>query len=57
MLDILSTTAPIYLAIAVGYFAARFGLFDKDGLRVMGKFVIYIALPAMLLNALMQRRG
>lgn len=56
MLDILSTTAPIYLAIAVGYFAARFGLFDKAGLRVMGKFVIYIALPAMLLNALMQRR-
>ena len=56
MLDILTTTAPIYLAIAIGYLATRFGLFDKNGLRVLGKFVINIALPAMLINALMQRR-
>ena len=56
MLDILSTTAPIYLAIAVGYLATRVGMFDKTGLRVLGRFVINIALPAMLLNALMQRR-
>jgi predicted permease len=33
MLDILTTTTPIYLAIAVGYLATRFGLFDKAGLR------------------------
>lgn len=56
MLDILSTTAPIYLAIAVGFLSTRFGLFDKAGLRVLGRFVINIALPAMLLNALAQRR-
>jgi predicted permease len=56
MLDILTTTTPIYLAIAVGYLATRFGLFDKAGLRVLGKFVVSIALPAMLFNALMQNR-
>ncbi|MDR3220729.1 MAG: AEC family transporter [Candidatus Accumulibacter sp.] len=56
MLDILSTTTPIYLAIAVGYLITRLGLFDKADLRVLGKFVINVALPAMLLNALTQGR-
>jgi predicted permease len=56
MFDILSTTAPIYLAIALGYLAARFALFDKAGFRVLGKFVIDIALPAMVFNAFMQSR-
>ena len=56
MLDILSTTAPIYLAIAVGYLAARHGLFNKTEMRVLGKFVINIALPSLLFNALIQRR-
>jgi predicted permease len=56
MLDILSTTLPIYLAIAVGYLLTRLGLFDKADLRVLGKFVINVALPAMLLNALTQGR-
>jgi predicted permease len=54
MLDILSTTVPIYLAIAVAYLATRLGLFDKAGLRALGKFVIDIALPAMLFDTLMQ---
>ena len=56
MLDILTVTAPIYLAIGVGYLAARCGLFDKTELRALGKFVFNIALPAILLNALLQRR-
>ena len=56
MLDILTVTAPIYLAIGVGYLAARYGLFDKTELRALGKFVFNIALPAILLNALLQRR-
>jgi predicted permease len=56
MLDILSITAPIYLAIAIGYLAARFGLFNKADLRVLGKFVVNVALPAMLLDALTRSR-
>lgn len=56
MLDILTVTAPIYLAIGVGYLAVRYGLFDKTELRALGKFVFNIALPAILLNALLQRR-
>ncbi len=56
MLDILSITTPIYLAIAAGFLAARFGLFSKVEMRVLGRFVIHIALPALLFNALIQRR-
>lgn len=56
MLDILSITTPIYLAIATGFLAARFGLFSKIEMRVLGRFVIHIALPALLFNALVQRR-
>jgi predicted permease len=56
MLDILSTTAPIYLAIAIGYLAVRFGLFGKADLRVLGRFVVNVALPAMLLDALTRGR-
>ena len=56
MLDILSVTTPIYLAIATGFLTARFGLFSKSEMRVLGRFVIHIALPALLFNALIQRR-
>lgn len=55
MLDILTITGPIYLCIALGYAATRGGLFDRADLRVFGKFVINLALPALLFNALSQR--
>lgn len=55
MLDILAITGPIYLTIAIGYLATRFGLFAKSDMRVFGKFVINLALPALLFNALSQR--
>ncbi|MFM1908579.1 MAG: hypothetical protein RLZZ591_2256 [Pseudomonadota bacterium] len=56
MLDVLSITGPIYLTIAIGYLATRLGLFAKADMRVFGKFVIQLALPALLFNALSQRR-
>jgi malonate transporter len=55
MLDILAITGPIYFCIAIGFAATRFGLFAKADMRVLGKFVINIALPAMLFNALSQK--
>ncbi|MFM2348745.1 MAG: hypothetical protein RL654_3498 [Pseudomonadota bacterium] len=56
MLDILAITGPIYLLIATGYFCTRRGLFEKAELRAYGKFVLNVALPALLFNALSQRR-
>ena len=55
MLDILAITGPIYLCIALGYLATRGGLFDRADMRIFGKFVINLALPALLFNALSQR--
>ncbi|WP_439114574.1 AEC family transporter [Hydrogenophaga sp.] len=55
MLDILAITGPIYLCIAAGYASVRWNLFSKADMRVFGKFVIQIALPALLFNALASR--
>ncbi len=55
MLDILAITGPIYLIIATGFLCTRWGLFSKADMRVFGKFVLNIALPALLFNALAQR--
>jgi predicted permease len=55
MLSILSITAPIYLCIALGFACVRWGVFTKADMRVLGQFVIQIALPALLFNALATR--
>ncbi len=56
MLDILAITGPIYFAIALGYTCTRLGLFARADMRIFGKFTINIALPALVFNALAQRR-
>lgn len=56
MLDILAITSPIYVTILIGFLATRFGWFDKAAMRNFGAFVIKLALPALLFNALAQRR-
>lgn len=55
MLDILAITGPIYLTILVGFFSVRIGWFTKADMRLFGKFVIQLAIPALLFNALAQR--
>lgn len=55
MSDILTVTGPIYLLIALGYAAGRFGLFPRTDMRTLGRFVIDFALPALLFKALSQR--
>lgn len=55
MLDILSITGPIYLCIAAGYASVYWQLFSSADMRVFGRFVIQIALPALLFNALASR--
>ncbi len=52
MLAILAITGPIYFAITLGYLATRMGWFAKADMRVFGKFVVNLALPALLFNAL-----
>ncbi|MGE0348483.1 AEC family transporter [Hydrogenophaga sp.] len=55
MLDILAITGPIYLCIALGFASVRWRVFSPADMRVLGSFVIQIALPALLFNALASR--
>lgn len=55
MTSILSITGPIYLAIALGYACTRFGWFSRADMRVFGQFVIRLALPGLLFNAVATR--
>ena len=55
MLDILAITGPIYFVVAVGWVCTRAGLFARTDMRVFGKYVVNLALPALLFNALSQR--
>jgi predicted permease len=56
MLNILSITGPIYLLMALGYAVTQWGAFEKPDMRVLGKFVIQLALPALLFKALSQNK-
>jgi len=56
VLDILAITGPIFAAIALGYGCTRASLFTRADMRVFGQFVIKLALPALLFNALSQRQ-
>jgi malonate transporter len=55
VLDILAITGPIYLCIALGFAAVRWRVFTPADMRVLGRFVIHFALPAMLFGALASR--
>ena len=52
MMDVLVVTGPIYLLMAAGYAAVRGGVFSAADLQALGRFVFYLALPALLFSAL-----
>jgi len=56
MLDVIAITGPIGIAILIGFATTRAGLFERADMRVLGTFVFNLALPALLFNALSQRR-
>lgn len=55
MLDILAVTGPIYLLIALGFFATRRGVFRSADLPVLGQYVAQFALSALVFRAVAQR--
>ena len=54
MLNILLITAPIYLIIALGFGAVRFGLFEKADMRLIGRLLVLIILPIMVFRTISQ---
>ncbi|PFG08763.1 AEC family transporter [Marinobacter sp. LV10MA510-1] len=52
MLAIVSITAPIFLLIAIGYAAVRSRLLPYEAIPGLGRFVLYFALPSLIVNTL-----
>lgn len=55
MQHILTITGPIYVLIALGWAAVKWGWFSQADMRVVARFVIRLALPALLFNVLSRR--
>lgn len=55
MPEVLAITGPIYVVALIGFLCTRAGLFQRSDMRVFGKYVVNLALPALLFNALSQR--
>lgn len=55
MLAILAITAPIFLLIGVGYTARWSGIISREQMQGVGVFVMYCALPSLVIRALTQQ--
>ncbi|AUH64116.1 AEC family transporter [Paracoccus zhejiangensis] len=55
MLEILSITGVIFLLMATGFVSVRLGVFSPDDIKALGKFVVNLALPALILRAVSSR--
>ncbi|MGQ4878042.1 AEC family transporter [Billgrantia sp. LNSP4103-1] len=54
MLEILTITTPIFLLIGAGYLALAARLLNKEQVQGVASFVLYFALPALVIRALTQ---
>ncbi|MBT2789052.1 MULTISPECIES: AEC family transporter [unclassified Halomonas] len=55
MLAILAITTPIFLLIGAGYLARWSGIIQREQVQGVGVFVLYCALPALVIRALTQQ--
>lgn len=54
MLEILAITTPIFLLIGIGYLAMAGRIVTREQVQGVGTFVMYCALPALVIRALTQ---
>ena len=52
MLEILAITLPIFLLIGAGFTASASRLMSRDNMQGVGTFVMYLALPSLIIRAL-----
>ncbi|WP_237476201.1 AEC family transporter [Vibrio eleionomae] len=53
MLTVFSVILPIFLVILVGYVSSKLKLLSQQALSEMGRYVIYIALPAVIIKTVL----
>ncbi|MFV0575055.1 MAG: AEC family transporter [Vibrio sp.] len=52
MITVFSVILPIFLVILVGYFCAKMQLMNITSISQMGKFVLYIAMPSVIISTI-----
>lgn len=55
MLAILGITFPIFALIALGYGLVRWGVFTSQAMKIFGAYVLQVALPALIFQAVASR--
>lgn len=55
MLGLLSITFPIFALIGLGYAVTARGIFERQDMRSLGRFVLQLALPALVFSAVSSR--
>ncbi len=55
MLEVFGITFPVFAAMAVGWGVTKAGLFSAADMRVLGRYVLNIGLPALLFGAVARR--
>lgn len=55
MSDVLSITGVIFILIGIGFATVRLGLFSAAEMATLGKFVVNLALPALIFRAVSSR--
>lgn len=55
MSEILSITVPLFVLVGLGYASVRARLFGAPEMRALASFVLYVALPALIVRAFGQR--
>lgn len=53
--DVLSITLPIFALIGLGYGTVAFGVFRSQDMKVLGTYVLNVAMPALLFHAVATR--
>ncbi|MHA7879608.1 MAG: AEC family transporter [Saccharospirillum sp.] len=54
MLSVVQTIAPIFGVMAIGYLAIKTTLIPKAAVSLLGRFVLFLALPALIFTTLAQ---
>lgn len=54
MLAVVTTTAPIFIMILLGYIAVKSRLVPQDAIAGIGRFVLYFTLPALIFGTVSQ---
>lgn len=55
MLDVLEIIFPIYALIALGFVVTWRGVFSTEDLRAMGRYIVNLAMPALIFTAIADR--